>query len=72
MLFRSKLGHKRADRYTTSVLTLGVDATVQIEYKIPIKHVPFTVSIDCNPYYEFYNQGPEWIDFGVSIRYVFL
>jgi len=59
-------------RYPASVVTIGVDATVQIEYRIPIKKVPFTVSIDCNPFYEFYKRGPEWLDFGVSVRYVFL
>jgi hypothetical protein len=67
-----KIGQKKADRYTTSVITAGVDATVQIEYRIPLKKVPFTFGIDCNPFYEFYNPGPEWIDFGIAIRYVFL
>ena len=57
-------------RYPTSVVSVGVDFTVQIEYKVPLKRVPFSVTIDCNPFYEFYKRGPEYIDFGVSIRYV--
>ncbi len=59
-------------RWPTAVVSIGIDATVQIEYKIPVKHVPFTVTIDGNPFYEFYKRGPEYIDFGVSIRYVFM
>jgi len=71
--------HNRAGKYyldengkAKSVFVAGVDATVQIEYRIPIKKVPFTISLDGNPFFEFYHPGPEWIDFGVSLRYVFL
>ncbi len=35
------------------------------------KIAPFTIGIDAVPYFEFINQGPEFIDFGVSVRYVF-
>ncbi len=55
--------------YDKAVVTMGVDATIQIEYKIP--KVPFTLTIDVVPFYEFVNRGPEVVDFGVSIRYVF-
>jgi hypothetical protein len=55
--------------YDKEVVTMGVDATIQIEYKIP--KVPFTLTIDVVPFYEFVNRGPEVVDFGVSIRYVF-
>ncbi len=58
-------------RYPNSVVSIGINATVQIEYRIPLKKVPFTFSIDCNPFYEFYKRGPEWLDFGASLRYVF-
>ncbi|MBK6838110.1 MAG: hypothetical protein IPG90_07365 [Bacteroidetes bacterium] len=56
--------------YDKSVVTAGVDATIQIEYQVK-KIAPFTIGIDVVPYYEFYNPGPEWIDFGVTVRYVF-
>lgn len=61
---------KDANYYTKSVVSAGVDATIQIEYQIK-KVAPFTIGIDAVPYFEFINQGPEFIDFGVSIRYVF-
>ncbi|MBK7852383.1 MAG: hypothetical protein IPJ66_14945 [Bacteroidetes bacterium] len=38
-----------------------VHATIQIEYQV--KNGSFTIGIDVVPYYEFYNPGPEWIDF---------
>jgi hypothetical protein len=57
--------------YYKSVPVGGVDATVQIEYKIPMRKVPFTLVFDVNPYYEFLNPGPQWLDFGFSVRYVF-
>ena len=57
--------------YNKDVVTVGVDATVQLEYKIPGRKTPFTVTLDCTPFYEFINRGPEWIDFGISVRYVF-
>lgn len=65
-----KRRNKEAIYYDKSVITAGVDATIQIEYQVK-KIAPFTLSIDIVPYYEFYNQGPEFIDFGVSVRYVF-
>jgi len=58
--------------YDKDVVTVGVDGTVQLEYKIPGRKTPFTFSIDCTPFYEFVNRGPEWIDFGFSVRYVFM
>lgn len=71
--------HNKAGKYYTdekgnpkSVIAAGVDATIQLEYRIPLKHTPFTVGVDCNPFFEFYHPSPEWIDFGVSLRYVFL
>ena len=71
--------HNRAGKYYVdekgnpkSVFVAGVDATIQIEYRIPLKKVPFTIGIDSNPFYEFYHPSPEWIDFGVALRYVFL
>lgn len=55
--------------YDKAVAVVGVDVTLQIEYKIP--KVPFTLTIDVVPFYEFVNRGPEVVDFGVSVRYVF-
>ena len=60
---------KDANYYEKSVVTVGADLTVQIEYKIP--KVPVTLGVEAVPFYEFVNPGPEFVDFGVSIRYVF-
>jgi len=65
-----KRSKKEANYYSKSVVSAGFDATIQIEYQVK-KVVPITIGIDAVPYFEFLNQGPEFIDFGVSIRYVF-
>lgn len=65
-----KRERKDANYYDKSVVSGGVDALIQIEYQIK-KIAPITIGIDAIPYYEFYNPGPEFIDFGVTIRYVF-
>ena len=71
--YHNKAGkyYLNSEGFPKSVFVVGADATVQIEYRIPIKRVPFTVGIDCNPFVEFYHPGPEWIDFGIAVRYVF-
>ena len=54
--------------YALDVYTFGVDAMIGIEYKIPI--APITITVDCNPFFTLVNKGPEFIDFGLSLRYV--
>jgi len=66
-----KLKNKRPEQYGKSVVVAGVDATVQVEYQVPFKIAPVTVGLDVNPFFMFYHRGPEWIDFGVALRYVF-
>ena len=55
--------------YGPKVYTAGIDAILGVEYKVPI--APFTVGLDCQPFYDLLNPGPEYIDFSVVIRYVF-
>jgi hypothetical protein len=57
--------------YNKDVVAVGVDATFQLEYKVPFRNAPFTFGFDCTPFYEFIHRGPEWIDFGFTVRYVF-
>ncbi len=57
--------------YNKDVFCAGVDATVQIEYQVSRKLAPITVTLDGVPFYEFFNEGPEHIDFGISVRYIF-
>jgi hypothetical protein len=66
-----KLVNDKPVYYRKNVLVVGIDASVQFEYKIPFRKFPFTLCLDFNPYYEFLNRGPEYLDFGFSVRYVF-
>ena len=66
-----KIRHGDAVFYRKSVFSGGVDGTVQIEYQVKRKIAPITVTLDCVPFFEFYNPGPEFVDFGVSVRYTF-
>ncbi len=61
---------KEPEYYTTDVISAGVDATIELEYQIK-KSIPLSFAIDVCPYYEFINRGPEYIDFGFSMRYLF-
>lgn len=60
-----------AHPYDRSVITIGLDATLQVEYQIPMHDLPITISVDMNPWFEFYHRGPEYVDFGLNVRYVF-
>ncbi|MFM7217735.1 MAG: hypothetical protein ACKO1U_06930 [Bacteroidota bacterium] len=59
-----------ADYYNNTVVSVGLDATIELEYQVK-KVVPISFAIDVCPFYEFLNRGPEYIDFGFSIRYLF-
>lgn len=55
--------------YGDKILCAGIDATLGVEYKIPI--APITLGIDVNPFLDLLNPGPEYLDFSIVIRYVF-
>lgn len=55
--------------YGDKVFCAGIDATLGVEYKVPI--APFTVGVDVNPFLDLLNPGPEYLDLSVAIRYVF-
>ena len=55
--------------YGDKIFTLGIDAILGLEYKIAI--APLTVGVDCMPFYDIVNPGPEFIDFSFVVRYVF-
>lgn len=55
--------------YGDKVISAGIDATLGVEYKIPI--APLTVGIDVNPFLDLLNPGPEYLDFSLAVRYVF-
>ena len=55
--------------YALDVYTFGIDALIGLEYKLP--WLPLSITADCNPFFSLVNKGPEYIDFGISLRYVF-
>ena len=55
--------------YALDVYTFGIDAMIALEYKLPF--APLSLTADCNPFFSLVNKGPEWIDFGLSLRYTF-
>jgi hypothetical protein len=59
------------DYYKDNTITVGVDAQVGIEYLVPIDWLPVAIGIEAQPFYEFINRGPEFLDFGATIKYVF-
>jgi hypothetical protein len=52
--------------YKDNTFCAGPDAKIELEYNT--RKFPITVSIDCNVFYSLYNPGPEWIDFGLTLR----
>jgi len=66
-----KLRNGDAIFYGKNVIVGGIDATVQVEYQVNQKLAPLTITLDCVPFYEFLNEGPEHVDFGISLRYRF-
>jgi len=52
--------------YSDNTFSAGPDAKIELEYNT--RKFPLTVSVDCNVFYSLYNPGPEWIDFGVTLR----
>lgn len=58
--------------YNKTVTPVGVDATIQLEYRARSrrKSLPLIFTFDFTPFYEFVYEGPEQLDFGASIRYI--
>ena len=55
--------------YPENSFSFGIDGTFGLEYNS--RKLPFTVGVDATPYYTFFNPGPAWIDFGLTVRYIF-
>lgn len=58
----------RAVYYPENSFSFGIDGTFGLEYNT--RKLPFTIGVDATPYYTFFNPGPAWIDFGVTIHYI--
>ena len=52
--------------YHNNTFSAGPDAKVELEYNT--RKFPLTIGVDCNVFYSLYHPGPEWIDFGVTLR----
>jgi hypothetical protein len=59
----------KAHMYADKTYSVGIDAVLGLEYKVPV--APLTFGVSVTPFYEFINPGPEFIDFSLTIRYVF-
>lgn len=55
--------------YKDQTIAAGLDGMIGLEYDT--RKVPFTITIDTNPFYSLMNPGPEWIDFGITGRLKF-
>ena len=55
--------------YGDKIFCAGVDATLGVEYKVPIASI--TIGVDVNPFLDLLNPGPEYLDFSLVVRYVF-
>ena len=60
------------DYYKDNTFTVGADILVALEYQIPIDWLPLAIGIEAQPFYEFVNKGPEFLDFGATLKYVFV
>jgi hypothetical protein len=59
------------DYYPNHTVAVGADILIALEYQVPIKSLPFVVGIETQPFYEFIHRGPEFVDFGITVKYVF-
>ncbi|HLG34582.1 MAG TPA: hypothetical protein VI757_06835 [Bacteroidia bacterium] len=57
--------------YNDKCVSFGMDAIIGLEYLVPIVWLPFAVGIEAQPFVEFVNQGPEHLDFAITLKYVF-
>ncbi len=64
-----KIRNGEAVYYPENSFSIGVDGTCGLEYNS--RKLPFTVAADATPYYSIINPGQAWIDFGLTVRYIF-
>lgn len=55
--------------YTGNVYAVGIDAIVGLEYKV--NHVPLTIGIDFKPFFDLVNSNHNYLDAGLTARFVF-
>jgi len=55
--------------YKDQTIAAGLDAMFGLEYDT--RKIPFTITLDANPFYSILKPGPEWMDFGITGRLKF-
>ena len=66
-----KIVDGKADYYPGSRIAVGADLLIALEYLIPIKSLPFAIGVEAEPFVEFVNPGPEFLEFAITLKYVF-
>jgi hypothetical protein len=66
-----KIVEGQADYYHDKCIAVGVDVLVGVEYLSPIDWLPLVVGIEAQPFIEFVNKGPEFLDAAITLRYFF-
>ncbi|MBK5285146.1 MAG: hypothetical protein JJE25_07055 [Bacteroidia bacterium] len=66
-----KIVEGNADYYSDNCVAVGVDVLIALEYQVPVVWLPFAVGIEAQPFFEFVNHGPEFLDFAITLKYVF-
>lgn len=57
--------------YADHTFAVGVDLLIALEYVVPLESLPFAIGIEAQPFMEFLHPGPEFLDFAVTLKYVF-
>lgn len=58
--------------YNNKCVAVGIDALIGLEYLVPLDWLPLAVGMEAQPFVEFVNQGPEHLDFAITLKYVFV
>lgn len=58
--------------YSDKSVSIGIDALIGLEYLVPLNWLPVAVGVEAQPFVEFVNQGPEHLDFAITLKYVFV
>lgn len=66
-----KIVEGKAAYYSDGCVAVGADVLVGVEYVSPIDWLPVAVGIEAQPFIEFINKGPEYLDAAITLRYVF-
>lgn len=66
-----KIVEGKAQYYSDNCVAVGADVLVGLEYLSPIVWLPVAVGIEVQPFMEFVNKGPEFMDASITLRYTF-